>query len=146
MKNHFEIAISKFDNGYNCAQSVLYSFCEDLNLDKDMALKISCGFGGGMGRTEEVCGTITGGIMVIGMKYGKGSFGEIENTEITYSKARELMHRFSEIHGTYICRKLINGCDLTTAEGQTSFKILDLKNKVCKNCMATVVNYLEEKL
>jgi hypothetical protein len=41
--------------GYNCAQSVLFSFCDDLNLDKDKALKIACGFGAGMGRKEEVC-------------------------------------------------------------------------------------------
>ncbi|MBK7105514.1 MAG: C_GCAxxG_C_C family protein [Ignavibacteriae bacterium] len=144
MKNHLESAITQFDNGFNCAQSVLFSFCEELNLDKDIALKMSCGFGGGMGRKEEVCGTLTGGIMVIGLKYGKDSNGENENTEVTYIKTRELMNRFTEKHGTYICRKLLNECDLTNEAGQKNFTELDLKNRVCKNCMATVVNYLEE--
>ena len=64
-----EQAVSKFAEGYNCAQSVLFSFCDDLGMDKDKALKIACGFGAGMGRKEEVCGAVTGGIMVIGAKY-----------------------------------------------------------------------------
>ena len=33
-------AVAKFAEGYNCAQSVLFSFCDDLGLDKDKALKI----------------------------------------------------------------------------------------------------------
>ncbi|HPP50955.1 MAG TPA: C-GCAxxG-C-C family protein, partial [Spirochaetota bacterium] len=61
-----QVAIAKFTKDYNCAQSVLFSFCDYLNCDKDVALKISCGFGAGMGRKEEVCGAVTGGIMVIG--------------------------------------------------------------------------------
>ncbi len=144
MKNHTEIAISQFDNGFNCAQSVLYSFCDDLNIDKDTALKISCGFGGGMGRNGEVCGAVTGGIIAIGAKYGKNSFGNKEDTEITFSKTRELMNTFTKTHGTYICRKLINECDLTTEDGQKNYKELDLKNKVCKKCITSAVEYLEK--
>jgi len=60
-----EAATSKFLEGFNCAQSVLFSFCDDLQLDKNSALKLSCGFGGGMGRKEEVCGAVSGGIMAI---------------------------------------------------------------------------------
>jgi hypothetical protein len=44
-----EVAIAKFINGYNCAQAVFYAFCDNLNFDKDTALRISCGFGAGMG-------------------------------------------------------------------------------------------------
>ena len=51
-----EQAISKFMEGYNCAQSVFFSFCDDLKIEKDKALKMACGFGAGMGRKEEVCG------------------------------------------------------------------------------------------
>lgn len=144
MKNRSETAVAQFDNGFNCAQSVVTSFSKDLGINKEMALKLSCGFGGGMGRKEEVCGAVTGGIIIIGAKYGKDSQGDKEKIEITYSKTRELMDFFAKRHGTYFCRKLIKECDLTTEEGQNKFKELDIKNKVCKQCVLTVVEKLEE--
>lgn len=141
--NRNEQAATKFAEGYNCAQSVLFSFCDDLNLDKDRALKMACGFGAGMGRKEEVCGAVTGGIMVLGAKYGRGENDERKITEITYVKIRELMDKFSEKHGTYICRHLLNGCELTTEEGQKIFKENDYLNKVCKPCVRSVVDIIE---
>ncbi len=45
-----EQAVAKFLDGYNCAQAVFYSFCDDLQFEKNNALKMACGFGDGMGR------------------------------------------------------------------------------------------------
>ena len=72
MKTRSDIAVEKFLAGYNCAQAVLYPFCEDLGLDKDIALKLACGLGAGMARKQEVCGAITGGIVTLGFKHGRG--------------------------------------------------------------------------
>ncbi|MFA5323007.1 MAG: C-GCAxxG-C-C family protein [Smithella sp.] len=138
-----EQAAAKFVSGFNCAQSVLFSFCDDLSLDKDEALKIACGFGGGMGRKEEVCGAVSGGIMVIGAKYGRGENDERKATEITYAKIRELMNQFAQRHGTYICRELLNGCELTTEEGQKTYLANEYFHKVCKPCVKSVVEILE---
>ncbi|HUN54219.1 MAG TPA: C-GCAxxG-C-C family protein [Smithella sp.] len=136
-------AVAKFAGGYNCAQSVLFSFCDDLGLDKDKALRIACGFGAGMGRQEEVCGAVSGGIMVISAKYGRGENEDRSATEKTYVKIREFMDRFSQMHGSYICRDLLNGCELTTQEGQKTFRDNDYFNKVCKVCVANAVEILE---
>jgi len=138
-----EQAVSKFMEGYNCAQSVFFSFCDDLKIDKDKALKIACGFGAGMGRKEEVCGAVTGGIIVIGAKYGRGGNDDLTAREETYAKTRELMDQFAERHGTFICRKLLNGCELMTDEGQKTFKKNDLANKICVHCVQSVVEILE---
>jgi C_GCAxxG_C_C family probable redox protein len=139
-----EIAVDKFLNGYNCAQAVLYSFCDYLNLDKDTAMKLSCGFGAGMSRKEEVCGAVSGGIMVIGMIYGRGESQDRSLTEQTYQVTREFMDKFSERQGTFICRRLLGGCELTTPEGQREFKEKDLLNKVCKECVRAVVEIIED--
>ena len=53
------------------------------------------------------------------------------------------MDKFVEKHGTFICRKLINDCELTTEEGKKQFKENDLLNKVCKPCIQSVVGILE---
>ncbi len=141
-----EIAVQKFLDGYNCAQAVSYSFGDDLNFDKDMILKLACGFGAGMGRKEEVCGAVSGGIMVLGMKYGRGENQDRVFLDQTYQKTRELMDRFKERHGTYICRVLLDGCELTTPEGQQEFKDKDLKKKICRHCVSDVVEIVENIL
>ena len=122
---------------------MLYAFREESGLSEETALKIACGLGAGMGRKEEVCGAVTGGIIVIGAKYGRGVNDDRTATEETYAKTRELMDQFAKRHGTFICRKLLNGCELTTEEGQKQFKENDLFNKTCKPCVQSVVEILE---
>jgi len=146
MESKQDIAVSKFLKGYDCAQAVLYSFCDDLGLEKNSALKIACGFGGGMGSKGEVCGAVTGGIMVIGAKYGRGEEDDRTATNLTFAKTRELMDQFTDKHGSYICRKLLNGCDLMTNEGRRVFNENDLKNEICVSCVKSVVEILENML
>jgi len=143
MKLKSEIAIEKFLEGFNCAQSVFYSFCDDFQFEKNTALKMACGLGAGMGLKGEVCGAVTGGIIVLGLKYGSSKKNEETATYLTYAKTRELMNQFAAKHGTYICRKLLNGCDLTTEDGQKQFMEKDLLNKSCKPCVQSVVEILE---
>lgn len=139
-------AISKFAEGYNCAQSVFYAFCEDLQVDPDTALKMSAGFGGGIGRKGEVCGAVTGGIMALGIKYGRGEKEDPTVAEVTYAKTRELMNQFASQHGSCLCRELLNGCDLSTEEGQKAFREQDLKNKVCTPCVQSAVELVEKMM
>jgi len=109
-----------------------------------MALKIACGLGAGMARKGEVCGAVTGGILVLGLRHGRGEKDEKTAMELTYSKTRELMDLFAARRGTVICRQLLNGCELTTEEGQRQFKDSDLLHKVCNRCVLSVAEILEE--
>jgi len=144
MKNRVEVASSKFLEGYNCAQSVFYAFCDDLHIDRNLALKLACGFGAGMGRSQEVCGAVTGGIMVIGAKFGRGEKDDRKATELTYRKTRELMERFGKKHGVVICRQLVDECDFSTEQGQKEFKEKDLIHKTCLPCVESVVEILDD--
>jgi C_GCAxxG_C_C family probable redox protein len=125
---------------------VLYAFREEGDLSEETALKIACGLGAGMARKEEVCGAVTGGILVLGMRHGRGNKDDRSAQERTYAKTRELIDQFSEKHGTIICRKLLNGCELTTEEGQKYFKDNDLLNKLCVPCVQSIVMILDENL
>ena len=140
-----EIAVEKFFAEYNCAQSVFYAFSQDLGLDPDTALRLACGFGAGMARKQEVCGAISGGIMAIGLKYGRGEGEDKAVTEDAYAMVWDLTDRFEAKHGSCLCRTLM-GCDLSTPEGRQSSKDNDLRTKVCKGCVETVVETLEDVL
>lgn len=96
-----------------------------------------------MGRKEEVCGAVTGGILVLGIRHGRGSKDDKSAMVLTYSKTRDLMDKFAEKHGTFICRKLLNDCELMTNEGQQFFKDNDLSKKVCVPCVQSVVEIIE---
>ncbi len=106
-------------------------------------MKIACGLGAGMGRKEEVCGAVTGGILVLGMRHGRGSEDDRSAMELTYLKTRTLMDEFAKRHGTFICRKLLNGCELTAEEGQKYFKENELLKRICAPCVQSVVEILE---
>lgn len=115
-------------------------------MSEEAALKIACGLGAGMARKEEVCGAVTGGILVLGMRHGRGSKDDRSAQERTYEKTRALIDLFSEKHGTVICRQLLNGCELTTEEGQKYFKENDLLNKLCVPYVQSIVMILEDNL
>jgi len=146
MKSKSDAATEKFLSGYNCAQSVLWTFSNELRFDPESALKIACGFGAGMARRQDICGAVTGGIMALGLKYGRGDKQDRTATEETYAKTQELMRRFEARHGSCNCRQLLDGCDLSTEEGLRRFKEKDILNRTCKACIQTVVAILEEMI
>ena len=142
MKTKTEQATERFLSGYNCAQAVLYAYAPELGLDGETALKVATGLGAGMARRGEVCGAVTGGIMVLGLKYGRGGRQDRSATEETYQRTEQLMASFERRHGSCSCRVLLEGCDLRTANGQQRFREHDLLHKTCVNCVQTVCELL----
>lgn len=102
-----DIAKQNFMNGYNCSQAVLLAFCEDFGLEKETALKISEPFGGGMGRMREVCGTVTGMFMVLGLAMGNDNSKDNTTKKNVYKSVQELAAKFKEDNGSIICRELL---------------------------------------
>jgi C_GCAxxG_C_C family probable redox protein len=146
MKNKIETAVHKFTSGYNCAQSVLFAYSDEIDIEKNTALKIAWAFGAGMGRKQEICGAVTGGIMAISLKHSRFQNEDNSTTEKIYLRTRELMDRFRKKHGTCKCSELLQGCNLLTEEGQKYFKENDLFNKTCVECVRSVSCILEEIL
>ena len=117
MGTRTDLATTRFLSGYHCAQAVLEAFRDEAGLDEDLALKIATGLGAGMGRKQEVCGAVTGGTLVLGLRHGRGSRDDQATTGATYARVRELMDRFAAKHGSCLCRDLLPGYDLATEEG-----------------------------
>jgi C_GCAxxG_C_C family probable redox protein len=123
-------AAATFINGFNCAQAVFSTYAEEFGIDRTTALKISCGFGAGMGRRQEVCGAVSGAIMLIGCKYGKTIREDNAANDLTYKHVRELSEKFIAKHGSTSCKELL-GCNLQTPEGQQVFKENNFKELKC---------------
>ena len=105
-----------FDQGFDCAQTVFSAFAEELDLDEETALKIASGFGGGM-HLGDMCGCVTGGLMVLGLKYGWNEEGDAVGKDLMNRKAQEFERRFRERLGGLRCRELLE-TDVSTPEGK----------------------------
>ena len=141
-----KIALSKFEEGYNCAQSVAYAFADEVNIDKNILMSMSTGFGAGIGRKQEVCGAVSGAIIILGAKYGRKENEPIDKTETTYSKAQEFIGEFVKEKGTVRCSELLQGCNLLTEEGQKLFKDKNMKREICFKCIELTCNILQKIL
>lgn len=100
-------AAAYFNEGFSSSQAVISIFSEDLGLDKETARKISCGFGAGMARTGNICGAVTGAMMVIGQKYGKALAVDDAVKEKTYALVQEFITKFTEKNGSIHCTELL---------------------------------------
>ena len=114
---HKENALKLFNEKNLCSQAVLASFAEECGLTEEQALKVSACFGSGM-RQGEVCGACTGALMVLGCLYGEHGTGDLEKCVRANEVNDEMMRRFAEKSGSYICNELL-GCDVRTEEGIT---------------------------
>jgi len=88
------LATQTFSNGYNCSQSVLSVFAEDFGMKKDCCLRLASPFGSGIARRQETCGAVTGALMVIGLKYGKGEHGLEADKANAYKVSQQLIAKF----------------------------------------------------
>ena len=95
-----------FKSGYNCAQSVFGAFCDDFGLDFDAAMKISEGFGAGMGRMRLTCGAVSAMTMIAGMKLSRGGDG-VDTRAVVYEAVHKMADEFVKKNGSIICGDLL---------------------------------------
>ena len=140
-----EVAAFLFRKGYNCSQSVFGAFAEELELPFETAMKLACSFGGGMGRLREVCGAVSGMLLVCGLAQGYHTpeTGAVKAEH--YRLVQSLAKRFREQHGSLCCRELLGGTvsDLPTPTERTPefYKL-----RPCERLIASAADILEEML
>ena len=105
--DHSILAAELFLEGFNCAQAVAVAFTDVTGMDKKEAAKLAAPFGGGMGRMREVCGAVSGMLMVLGTLYGYDNSDADAKKKETYQQVQELAAQFKEENGSIICRDLL---------------------------------------
>jgi C_GCAxxG_C_C family probable redox protein len=108
-----ETAVTVFNHSFNCSQSVFSAFAPQFGVDKETALKLASPFGAGIARRGEVCGAVTGALLVLGLARGAD---KPAGKEEIYRLSQEFMRLFEEKHSALLCRDLID-CDISTPAG-----------------------------
>lgn len=134
-------AIEGFRGGLNCAQAIVTAYADDMKLERDLALGVACGFGGGMGRLQETCGAVTGSYMVLGIHICGRVADNKERKEKTYALVQEFSRQFKKNQGSLDCRELLK-CDLNTEEGKQYIRDHNLHEAVCEKCIIDSVKIL----
>ena len=141
-----EKALYYFDNKFNCSQSVLTVFAEELGLTEDESLRIATAFGGGMGRQQFTCGAVTGAAMALGLKFGKGKNDSDDNKQLTYDKTVELFEAFTTRNGSTTCRKLLNDLNMRDEKELSLINEQNLFHTNCRKYVADAVKITEQIL
>ncbi len=108
-----DLARANFMAGYGCAQAVLLAFADLTGLDDDTAARLASSFGGGMGRMREVCGAVSGALMVLGLAEGYTELKDTAAKSAHYARVRDLAERFKARcaeggrGGSIVCRELL---------------------------------------
>lgn len=138
-----EHAAQRFGSGLNCSQAVLGEFAEDLGLDEETALRLACGFGGGMGRTGGICGAVTGAVMVLGLKACGPDPLDPATKLRTSNLVRSFLQQFEEQHSATLCRDLLD-CDISSPEGYADAEGRGLFSTRCPMYVKDAVAMIQE--
>ena len=106
MNERVEKAEKLFMSGCNCSQAVFAAFADELGLDEELAKRIACGLGGGVGRMREVCGAVSGAALVLGMRHGP-------DKTAAYPAIQDFCAKFKQECGSIVCRELLEGTGAT---------------------------------
>ncbi len=142
-----------FEAGCNCAQAVAGAFAEEMALPLDTVLLLAGPFGGGMGRMREVCGTVSGMLMVLGKLDGylPTAPQELHTREKkrVYQAVQELAAKFRAENGSIICRELLEGIEQDHAATPSERTPQYYKKRPCACYVEAAANllaaYLEER-
>ena len=95
------------EEGYNCCQAVVLAYSDLFGIDEVLAAAMSSGFGGGMGRMREVCGSVSGMVMLGGLIAPAADPSIKVDRTRNYALVQEVANEFKAINGSIICRELL---------------------------------------
>ena len=118
MSEKSENAFMHFSGGYNCAQSVICAFDEIEN--KELMIKIASSFGGGVGGMRQVCGAVSGMVIIAGASkgYSTPEVGSVKNAQTLL--INDMCKDFIKETGSIVCGELLGIEAFTSCENKYS--------------------------
>lgn len=139
-RNVYQKATTAFDQGWYCAESVLKVIAADAGITSKLIPKIATGFCSGISRACGMCGALSGGILALGIVYGRETSGE--SVQKNYDAVKALIAKFEKKFGSANCKDLI-GCDLGTKAGQRMFSENNL-HRGCREYTGKTAEFVSE--
>src|SRR5512136_876194 len=140
-----EQAVAFYKQGYTCTQSILASLAARYDLQQNLAFRIGEPFGAGTSCTGDMCGSVTGAIMVLGLQYGSTLSNDDAARAFTYQRVHELIHRFKEIRGSIQCPDLL-GYNLSDPQQFQTVCEKGLFSQLCPALVRDAAQILAEML
>lgn len=135
------LALWYYNRGYNCAQSVVSAFTEQLKLDDRTAKRISSCFGGGM-RMGATCGALSGALMMLGYAKGFNEYSS-ENKSATEILCVAFVEKWKSVIGSTNCKDIL-GLDVSNPTERQRGKDEGIFDQHCPGCIETAVKLLDE--
>lgn len=146
MDSRVEQAVSTFEKGFTCAQSVFATYADLFGMDRETALRLASPMGGGIGRMREVCGVVSAMALLAGLKEGNTDPENEEGKERIYLLTRQMAEKFKQKNGTIICRELL-GIEGMEESAKPSKRTKEYYSKrPCSRLVADASEIIEEML
>jgi len=138
-------ALELFTNGYSCSQSILIAFANRVKMEKDIAFRIGAGLGGGIGRTQNICGAINAGAIILGLKFGNYPPDDSKAKNDLANKVAEFVNECKMELGATQCLELTK-VDLNNETLKQHASKSGHLTKVCNNAVQVVAQILEKHI
>ena len=144
--DRYAIAYQYHKEGYNCAQSVVGAFLDKLDMTKEQAMAAAGGFGGGVGGSHaEMCGAVSGGVMVLSWLNPHVEGADKEGKKHVYAVAKEFRQRYADaFDGLTRCGELLKARPAVNEKTKAAARLEITAH--CDVMIVTAVEIVEEML
>jgi C_GCAxxG_C_C family probable redox protein len=141
-----EDAVQNLGCGYSCSESILAAYCGAYGLDRDTAIRLASGFGGGMGLMGEVCGAVSASFMALGLHFGESDLSKADARGKTYEAVGEFANSFEERHGSILCREIMSRQGVSVPQEWGKAREMGILRSLCPRIVEDCADILEQMI
>jgi len=139
-------AIELYKHGFNCAQSIFTAYRQESELSEEASLRLATILGAGVACTGAgFCGAVSGALMALSMKNGRGTVKDVDAKQRTYELGKQFMVKYKEKVGSCICEQIL-GMNIGTPEKLKEARDLKLFETRCFDAVKTAADILDTML